>query len=178
MELVTVRDKVFKKFIPREHIEQTVNQIAADINRDYADKKPLLLAILNGAFVFAADLIRKLTIPCEISFVKYASYIGTQSSEEVKTLIGLNEEMNHRDIIVVEDIIDSGLTMEQLLKDLQQYKPSSVKLACFSLKPEAFKRSFTIDYLGMEIPNDFIVGYGLDYDGYGRNLPEIYKLEN
>jgi hypoxanthine phosphoribosyltransferase len=178
MELVTVRDKVFRKYISREKIDRAVGEIASGINKDYADKKPLLLAVLNGAFVFAADLMRNLTIPCEISFVKYASYVGTQSTETVKTLIGLNEEIAHRDVIVVEDIVDTGITMEQLLNDLQTFNPNSVRLACFSLKPEAFTKSFTIDYLGMEIPNDFIVGYGLDYNGYGRNLPEIYKLEN
>jgi len=178
MEVVEVKDKVFKKFISRERIDDVVATIACRINADYAGRNPLLLGILNGAFIFAADLIRELDIPCQISFVKYASYAGTKSTEEIKELIGLNEEIRGRHIIVVEDIVDSGLTMDYLLKELQKYQPLSVSLACFCLKPEAFQKSFQIDYLGMEIPNDFVVGYGLDYDGYGRNLPEIYKLVN
>jgi len=178
MEFVEVKDKVFRKFITREQIDQVVREIAGRINTDYAGRNPLLLPVLNGAFVFAADLIRQLTIPCQISFVKYASYVGTKTSEEVKELIGLNEELRGRHVIVVEDIVDTGITMDHLLKELAGYHPVSVRLACFSLKPEAFVKSFKIDYLGMEIPNAFVVGYGLDYDGYGRNLPEIYKLEN
>ena len=178
MEFVEVKDKVFRRFISREQIDQVVQQIADRINADYAGKNPLLLGVLNGAFVFAADLIRQLPIPCQISFVKYASYVGTHSSEEVKELIGLNEEIVGRHVIVVEDIVDTGTTMDHLLKELSGYHPASVRLACFCLKPEAFLKAFKIDYLGMEIPNAFIVGYGLDYDGYGRNLPEIYKLEN
>ncbi|MBE0646517.1 MAG: hypoxanthine phosphoribosyltransferase [Bacteroidales bacterium] len=178
MEIVEVKDKVFRRFISEEKIMKGVQEISTRINMDYKGKNPLLLAVLNGAFIFAADLIRELTIPCQISFVKYASYAGTRTTEDVKELIGLNEEINGRHIIVVEDIVDSGITMDHLLRDLNNYQPASVKLACFFLKPEAFIKSFNIDYLGMEIPNDFIVGYGLDYDGYGRNLPEIYKLEN
>ena len=178
MEFVEVKDKVFRRFISREQIDQVVQQIAMRINSDYKGQSPLLLGVLNGAFIFASDLIRELTIPCQISFVKYASYIGTKSSEAVNVLIGLNEELRGRHVIVVEDIVDSGITMDHLLHDLQKYRPASVKLACFLLKPEAFVKSFNIDYLGMEIPNAFVVGYGLDYDGYGRNLPEIYRLEN
>lgn len=178
MEIVEVKDKVFRRFISREQIDQVVKQIASLINADYANRDPLLLGILNGAFIFAADLMRRLTIPCRISFVKYASYVGTKSTEEVKELIGLNEELRGRHVIVVEDIVDSGITMEHLLNEIWKYKPASVRIACFFLKPDSFIKSFKIDYLGMEIPNEFIVGYGLDYDGYGRNLPEIYKLEN
>jgi len=178
MEIVEVKDKVFKRFISGHQIKQVVQEIATRIEADYKGQNPLLLAVLNGAFIFAADLMRALTIPCQISFVKYASYVGTKSTEDVKELIGLNEDIKGRHIIVVEDIVDSGITMDHLLRDLKNYNPASVKLACCFLKPEAFIKSFNIDYLGMEIPNDFIVGYGLDYDGYGRNLPEIYKLEN
>jgi len=178
MEFVEVKDKVFRKFISREKIDLTVSALAGRINTDYTGKNPLLLGVLNGAFIFAADLIRKIEIPCQISFVKYASYAGTQSTEKVKELIGMNEEIKGRHVIVVEDIVDSGITMDHLLKELHKYQPLSVRLACFCLKPDAFVKDFTIDYLGMEIPDDFIVGYGLDYYGYGRNLPEIYKLEN
>lgn len=178
MEVVEVKDKIFRKFISRPQIDQVVLEIAGRINADYKGKNPLLLGVLNGAFIFAADLMRSLTIPCQVSFVKYASYVGTKSTEEVKELIGLNESLAGRHVIVVEDIVDSGITMDHLLRDIVNHRPASVKLACFFLKPKAFVKSFRIDYLGMEIPNAFIVGYGLDYDGYGRNLPEIYKLEN
>jgi len=178
MEFAEVKNKVFRRFISKNQLDQVVREMATRIDQDYKGKNPLLLGVLNGAFIFAADLIRNLTIPCQISFVKYASYVGTTSTEEVKELIGLNEGLTGRHIIVVEDIVDSGITMDHLLKDLKRYKPASVRLACLFLKPDAFVKSFAIDYLGMEIPNAFVVGYGLDYDGYGRNLKEIYKLEN
>jgi len=178
MEFVEVKDKVFRKFISRETIEEIVHDLASRINADYKGRVPLFLGVLNGAFIFASDLMREIIIPCQISFVKYASYAGTESTEEVKELIGLNENLMGRDVIIVEDIVDSGITMDHLLNSIKKFKPASVKLACFFLKPEAFIKSFNIDYLGMKIPNDFIVGYGLDYDGFGRNLPEIYKLEN
>jgi len=178
MEIVEVKGKIFRKFISRQKIDHAVSTLAGRINIDYARKNPLLIGVLNGAFIFAADLIRKMEIPCQISFVKYASYTGTQSSKKVNELIGLNEEIRGRHILVVEDIVDSGITMDHLLKELHKYRPLSVRLACFCLKPDAFVKDFSIDYLGMEIPNDFVVGYGLDYDGYGRNLPDIYILEN
>jgi hypoxanthine phosphoribosyltransferase len=176
MKTVQVRELVFEEFIDAGAIDAAVQRVADGINRDYQEKNPLLLAVLNGAFVFASDLMRKITVPCEISFVKYASYSGTTSTTRVKELIGINEDVKGRHVIVVEDIVDTGITMEQLLLELRDKAPADVKLACFCFKPEAFKKSFRIDYLGMSIPNDFIVGYGLDYDGYGRNLPEIYKV--
>jgi hypoxanthine phosphoribosyltransferase len=176
MTKVRVRELVFEKFISREEIEAAVQKVADGINRDYVGKNPLLLAILNGAFIFASDLMRKITIPCEISFVKYASYSGTVTTENVKELIGMSEELEGRHVIVVEDIVDTGITMEKLLDDICKKKPLDVKVACFCFKTEAFQKDFKIDYLGMEIPNDFIVGYGLDYDGHGRNFPEIYKI--
>jgi len=178
MGFVEVKGKIFRKFISCEEIELVVSSIAERINTDYPDKNPLLLGVLNAAFIFAADLIRKLEIPCQISFVKYASYAGIQSSEKVNELIGLNEEIKGRHIIVVEDIVDTGITMDHLLKELHKYHPLSIRLACFCLKPDAFEKDFTIDYLGLKIPNDFIVGYGMDYDGYGRNFSEIFKLES
>ncbi len=176
MDSVVVKDKVFRKYISRKQIDQAVQEIADRINTDYTGKNPLLLGVLNGAFIFASDLIRKLEVPCQISFVKYASYSGTHSTEKIRELIGMNEELQGRHVIVVEDIVDSGMTMDYLLKDIQKYKPASLRLACFCLKPDAFVKDFNIDYLGMKIENAFVVGYGLDYDGYGRNLPEIYKL--
>ena len=176
MTKVQVRELVFEKFIGKDEIDVAVQKVAVEINRDYAGKNPLLLAILNGSFIFASDLMRKLTIPCEISFVKFASYAGTLTTSKVKELIGVSEELEGRHIIVVEDIVDTGITMHKLLQDIREKNPIDVRVACFCFKPEAFEKSFSIDYLGMEIPNDFIVGYGLDYNGYGRNLPDIYKV--
>jgi hypoxanthine phosphoribosyltransferase len=176
MNTIKVKDKEFEISIDAETIDATIRKMAADINRDYEGKNPLFIAILNGSFVFAADLIRKISVPCEISFVKLSSYSGTSSTEEVKELIGLNEDIRGRHIIIVEDIVDTGLTLDKFLQDLEDYDPASVKVACFTFKEKAFKKNFHIDYLGLTIPNDFVVGYGLDYDGYGRNLPDIYKI--
>jgi hypoxanthine phosphoribosyltransferase len=176
MATIKVKDKDFEISIDASAIEAAVQKMAIEINQDYEGKNPLFLAILNGSFVFAADLIRKITIPCQISFVKLSSYSGTASTEDIKELIGLNEDIKGRHIIIVEDIVDTGLTLETFLQGLEKFEPASVKLACFTFKKEAFQKSFRIDYLGITIPNDFVVGYGLDYDGYGRNLPDIYKI--
>jgi hypoxanthine phosphoribosyltransferase len=176
MTKVQVRELVFEKFISKEEIEIAVQKVADGINHDYSGKNPLLLAILNGAFIFASDLMRKITIPCEISFVKFASYSGTMTTSNIKELIGIDEELTNRYVIIVEDIVDTGITMEKLLHDVKEKNPADVKVACFCFKPEAFQKDFAIDYIGLEIPNDFIVGYGLDYDGHGRNLPDIYKI--
>jgi len=176
MTKVQVRELVFEKFISREEIDAAVQDVADGINRDFEGKNPLLLAILNGAFIFASDLMRKISIPCEISFVKLASYSGTNSTSRVKELIGVDVDLKDRYIIIVEDIVDTGITMEKLLDDVKSKEPAMVRVACFCFKPDAFKKDFAIDYIGMKIPNDFIVGYGLDYDGYGRNLPDIYKV--
>ncbi|MFZ4520699.1 MAG: hypoxanthine phosphoribosyltransferase [Bacteroidales bacterium] len=176
MTKVQVRELVFEKFISKEEIDVAVQKVADSINRDFEGKNPLLLAILNGAFIFASDLMRKITIPCEISFVKFASYEGTITTSKVKELIGVDEELNGRHVIIVEDIVDTGITMDKLLEDVSRKNPASIKVACFCFKPQAFRKDFTIDYTGITIPNDFIVGYGLDYNGYGRNLPDIYKI--
>jgi hypoxanthine phosphoribosyltransferase len=176
MAIIKVKDKDFEISIDASVIAAAVQKMAIEINRDYEGKNPLFLAILNGSFIFAADLIRKITIPCQISFVKLASYSGTTSTEDVKELIGLNEEITGRHLVIVEDIVDTGITLEKLLKDLEKFEPASVRLACLTFKEKAFKKSFRIDYLGITIPNEFVVGYGLDYDGYGRNLSDIYKI--
>jgi len=176
MTKVQVRELIFEKFIDKEEIDAAVQKVADGINRDFEGKNPLLLAILNGAFMFASDLMRKITIPCEISFVKFASYSGTTTTSTVKELIGVDGELKDRFVIIVEDIVDTGITMDKLLRDVKEKNPAGVKVACFCFKPEAFQKDFAIDYIGLKIPNDFIVGYGLDYDGYGRNLPDIYKI--
>ncbi len=176
MTKVQVRELVFEKFISKEEIDMAVQKVADEINLDFAGKNPLLLAILNGAFIFASDLMRKITIPCEISFVKFASYSGTMTTSKVKELIGIDEDLKGRHVIIVEDIVDTGITMDKLLVDVKEMDPASVKVACFCFKPEAFRKDFVLDYIGLKISNDFIVGYGLDYNGYGRNLPDIYKI--
>ncbi len=173
---VKVIDKEFELFIPYAEIDKSIQSVADKINSDYAHKKPLFVVILNGAFMFAADLFKKLTIDCEVSFVKLSSYQGTRTTEKVKKLIGLNESIQGRNIIIVEDIIDTGITMEHLLDELSIMKPHDIRIATLLFKPEAFRKDFDIHYVGIEIPNDFILGYGLDYDGFARNLPDIYKL--
>lgn len=176
METVQVRDKTFKISITAQEIEVAVGKIAAQINNDFVDKNPLFLVVLNGAFMFASDLLKKITIPCEISFVKLSSYVGTQTTSTVRELIGLDEVLHDRSVVIVEDIIDTGITMGVTTDKLKKLEAKEVKIATLLFKPEAFQRDYNIDYIGIEISNDFIVGYGLDYDGNGRNLPEIYKI--
>ena len=178
MNTIKLQDKTFEPYISAEKIEEVIDRIANELNRDYAVKEPLVLVMLNGAFMFAGDLFKKVNINCDISFVKYASYSGTRSSHNIKMLIGVNENVRGRDIVIVEDIVDSGLTMESLMKYLKEWDVKDIKIATLLFKPEAFTKDYKIDYIGMEISNDFIVVYGLDYDGKGRNLPEIYKLKS
>ena len=173
---IKVLDKEFKPYIPQEEIESVIRNIANQINEDYKDKNPLFLVMLNGAFMFASQLFKELTIDCETSFVKYSSYDGTQSTCEVKELIGLNSSLEGRDIVIVEDIIDSGFTMNCLLQKLAALKVSSARIATMLFKPNAFKFDYKIDYIGMNIGNEFIVGYGLDYNEHGRNYGSIYKV--
>ena len=176
MKSIRVKDKSFSISIEAKEIDKSVENIANKINKDFADKNPLFLIILNGAFVFGADLLKKINIDCEVSFVKLASYSGTKTTAKVSQLIGLNEDIKNRTIIIVEDIIDTGITMDFLLKDLAIKEVAEVKIAVLLFKPKAFVKDFKIDYIGMKIPNDFIVGYGLDYDGLGRNYTDIYKI--
>jgi len=173
---VRIKDKLFRLLVPKKEIDQAVERVAREISLDYEGKEPLFLCILNGSFIFAADLLRKITVPCTVSFVKCSSYSGTRSTQYVRNLIGLNEDLVNRDVIIVEDIIDTGLTVSNLLKDIRKKDPASLRIAAFSFKKEAFMADFKIDYLCMEVPDRFIVGYGLDYDGFGRNLGEIYQL--
>lgn len=174
---VRVRDKNFRFYLGKDRIDEIVSGLAVRIDQDYIGKNPLLLGILNGAFIFTSDLMRKLTIPCEISFVKYTSYTGMASSENMNRLIGLNENIRGRHVIITEDIVDTGNTMARLLEDLKQYEPASVRIASFCFKKEAFRENFIIDYCGLVIPDLFVVGYGLDYNGAGRNFPDIYQLD-
>ena len=176
MDTVKVHEKEFSKFIDANEIEKAVDKIATQINQDYKGKNPLFLIVLNGAFMFAADLLKKVTIPCEISFVKLSSYIGTKTTSVVRELIGLDEVLNNRSVIIVEDIIDTGITMGVTTEKLKKLEAKDVRIATLLFKPDAFRMNYEIDYVGINIPNDFIVGYGLDYDGHGRNLPHIYKI--
>lgn len=176
MDTLKVLDKTFVNFIPHLRIQETIAKMAADLDRDLFDKNPLFLAVLNGSFIFAADLFKQIKMPARISFVKMASYSGTGSTGKVDQLIGIQEVITNQHIIVLEDIIDTGLTLTKLLDHVHSMQPASVKVATLLFKPDAFKASFKIDYLGIEIPNNFVVGYGLDYDGYGRNSKDIYTL--
>jgi len=176
MEKIKIKDKEFSKFIKNEDIMIAIDMVANQMNNDLRHKTPLFLVILNGAFMFAADLFKKLDIECEISFVKLSSYSGTQSTENVKHLIGINEDIKDRCVIIVEDIVDTGITIDNMILELNKYSPKEIKIATLLLKPDKYKKKHEIDYIAIEIPNDFIVGYGLDYDGFGRNLPDIYKI--
>lgn len=176
MSTVTIKDKTFKPSIPEAEILQKVKVVADRINGDYADKRPVFLAVLNGSFIFAADLLRMVTVPCEISFVKYASYEGTSSTGQMKTLMGINQDLEGRHVVIVEDIVDSGHTMVKMLEDLKKQHPASIEICSLLVKPGNLKVDLDIRYAVMEIPNDFIVGYGLDYDQEGRNLRDIYTI--
>ena len=176
MNIVKIKDKTFKTFIPEEKILESIKVIADRINEDMKDKNPLFMAVLNGSFIFAADLIREMTIPCEISFVKLASYQGTTSTGKIKEVFGINEDLTNRTVIIVEDIVESGLTMKQMIESLGTRNPESVHICTLLLKPDKLQVDLDIEYAAMEIPNDFIVGYGLDYDQEGRGLRDIYTI--
>jgi hypoxanthine phosphoribosyltransferase len=175
-KIVKLHDKQFKTSIPAAKIDVAVSAMAAKMNKDLKGKNPLFIIVLNGAFMFASDLLKKINIDCEITFVKLSSYVGTKSSHLVREVIGLDKPLSNRHVVVVEDIIDTGITMHDTLPKLKNLDAAEVQIATLLFKPKAFQKDFKIDYIGMEIPNDFIVGYGLDYDGLGRNLPDIYKI--
>lgn len=176
MGIVKIKDKTFKTSIPEADILKKVQVVADRLNQDYVDKTPVFLAVLNGSFIFAADLMRMITVPSEISFVKYASYEGTSSSGSMKTLMGLNQDLTGRHVVIVEDIVDSGFTMAHMIEDLKKKNPASIEICSLLVKPGNLKVDLDINYAVMEIPNDFIVGYGLDYDQEGRNLRDIYTI--
>ena len=176
MSSIKVHDKEFISYITSQEIEEQVARVAAEINRDYKGKKPLFIAILNGAFIFAADLFKYITIEAEICFIKLASYKGVKSTGKVITAIGLDVDLYDREVIIVEDIVDTGKTLAQFLPQLEHHHPASLKIASLLHKPDAMIHPIKIDYLGFTIPNKFVIGYGLDYDGLGRNIKEIYQL--
>ncbi len=176
MSIVKVKDKTFKTFIPEEEIQRRVKAVAEKLNKDMAGKNPLFLAVLNGSFIFAADLMRYITIPCEISFVKLASYEGTTSTGKIKEVVGINQDLKDRTVVIVEDIVDTGHTMKHMLESLSKHNPESLHICTLLVKPGKLEVDLNIEYPAMEIPNDFIVGYGLDYDQQGRNLRDIYTI--
>ena len=171
-----IRDREFVKTIPNAEIKEGVKRVSAQINKDYSGKCPLLLGVLNGAFMFAAELMQNLEIECEISFVKFSSYSGTDTTGKVREVIGLNESIAGRDIIIIEDIVDTGLTMQKMIETLQASNPASVSVASLFVKPERLKVPVEVKYSVFTIPDRFIVGYGLDYNGLGRNLPDVYDV--
>lgn len=170
-----IKDLEFKKFITATKINEKVKELGAQISEDYQNKKPLLLPILNGSFIFAADLIRELKLDCRVSFVKHASYQGTQSSGQLNTLIGLNESLFNQDLIIIEDIMDTGLTLSKVVAEFETLGVKSVEIVTLVRKTPARTHAVQPKYIGFDIDNEFVLGYGLDYDGYGRNLKDIYK---
>jgi hypoxanthine phosphoribosyltransferase len=173
---VNVHDKTFIPYLSATDIERAVKRVGTAINRDYRGKRPLFISILNGSFMFAADLFKELTIDAELCFIKLASYKGMKSTGHIVTAIGLDTELFGRDVIIIEDIVDTGKTLSEFLPQLYHQQPASLKIAALLHKPEASRYPLHIDYLGFSVPNVFLLGYGLDYDGLGRNLREIYQL--
>ena len=176
MELLTVHDKEFKPYLTAQEIHERIKTIAGKINADYAGKRPLFIAILNGSFMFASDLFKEIHIEAEICFIKLASYKGMKSSGKVVTSIGLEEDIFGKEVVIVEDIVDTGKTLHRFLPKLFHQQPHSLKIATLLHKSEATEYPLKLDYIGFDIPNKFVVGYGLDYDGLGRNLKEIYQV--
>ena len=174
--MITILDKNFTPFISRETIETRITEIAKQINTDYEGRCPLFIVVLNGAFLFATELIKNIPLSCEITFVRLSSYSQTESTGKVRQIIGLEEKIAERDVIIIEDIVDTGLTMTQLLAQIEDLKPRSIEIATLLHKPEALKKPVEMKYIGFEIENKFVVGYGLDYDGLGRNLDALYVL--
>lgn len=178
MKTVKIRDKEFELFLTQDRIEKAIDEVAVRLNKDLTDKDPLFICILNGSFMYASELMKRITIPCEVSFVKVSSYKGVSSTGKIKEIYGLEEDIKGRTIVIVEDIVDTGHTMTLMLEQLVCDEPKEILVTTLLLKPDALKQPVQLDYVALEIPNDFIVGYGLDYDGYGRNLSDIYKLKD
>lgn len=177
MKEVTILDKDFELFIDADTIQESIKRLAVDLNNDLKDKNPIFIAVLNGSFMFAGDLMKYVTVPAEITFVRIASYKGTASTNSMKEILGLKENIKDRTIVILEDIVDTGNTIEVLINQFKTHGPKEIKVATLLFKPKALVKNVKPDYVALEIPNDFIVGYGLDYDGFGRNLQDIYKIK-
>lgn len=173
---IKVLDLTFETSISQEKIQNEISRIAEEMNRDLATRNPIFLGILNGAFMFASDLFKQISIPCQITFLKLASYEGTQTTGAVKQLIGINQDLKDRTVVILEDIVDTGITLDTIIRQLSGYQPREILIATMLHKPAALQKEVKLDYVGFEIPNEFVLGYGLDYNGYARNLPEIYTL--
>jgi hypoxanthine phosphoribosyltransferase len=176
--MVQLKDKLFEPFITSQQLETRIGQLADSLNTDYVGQLPLFVVILNGAFMFAADLIKRISIPCEVTFIRLSSYQETRSTGNVVQLLGLQEKLENRHVVIIEDIVDTGNTMTEVLKDMQSQYPASLQIASLLVKPEALQSRLEVRYLGFEIPNRFVIGYGLDYEGQGRNLPDLYQLKS
>ena len=176
MPVITVNGRQFEPYLTVAQIDEQIKRLSAQINKEYEGKRPLFIAILNGSFMFASDLFKELTIDAEICFIKLASYKGTRSTGHVVTSIGLDESLKDRHVVIIEDIVDTGKTLSEFLPQLKDHHPASLKIAALLHKPDALVHPLTIDYIGFSVPNKFLLGFGLDYDGLGRNLKEIYKL--
>jgi hypoxanthine phosphoribosyltransferase len=176
MKQKEVHDRKFEVYITNEEIRKVISDMAARINKDLAGRDVIFLGILNGAFMFASDLFREITLDCQITFLKLASYAGTSSTGTVKRLIGINEDIHSKTVVILEDIVDTGVTLDNIIKQLKGYEPAEIKVATMLFKPEAYTKDLKLDYVGIEIPNDFVLGYGLDYQGYGRNLADLYRV--
>jgi hypoxanthine phosphoribosyltransferase len=170
-----VKDLEFREFISAQNVEQKVKALATKVNQDYQDKTPLILPILNGSFIFASDLVKELSIPCRVSFVKVSSYSGTQSTGQLKTLLGLEESLFNQHILIVEDIVDTGLTLQKIVEELRGLGTKSVEVVALLRKKPAREKNIDVKYVGFDIDEEFVLGYGLDYDGFGRNTKQIYQ---
>ncbi|MCK4922917.1 MAG: hypoxanthine phosphoribosyltransferase [Bacteroidales bacterium] len=176
MKKIKILDKEFEISMSAESIQNRIGELAEELSSDYEGKKPVFLGILNGSFMFSSDLFKKISIDAQITFLKLASYQGTTSTGAVKQLIGLNQDIKDQHIVILEDIVDTGITLETIMRQLSGYQPKSIKIVTLLFKPEAYQKDVKIDYIGFSVPNEFIVGYGLDYDGFGRNYDDIYTL--
>lgn len=176
MKNVTLHDKTFKPFLTKEEIHKAIQKLAVSIQKDYETLNPIFLGVLNGSFLFTADLVREFEGDCEVSFIRMASYEGTNTTGTVNTVMGLKESLKDRHVIIIEDIVDTGNTIEKLVTVLNKEQPASLKIATLLYKPKAYQKDISIDYVAISVGNEFLVGYGLDYDGLGRNLKDIYII--
>ena len=174
--MVEYKGKKFEPFIYHDLIDRVISSLAEKVTADLSDKKPIFLVVLNGAFMFAADLMRHLDFDCEVCFIRMSSYEGTESTGKVKEELGIEQSLKGRSVVIVEDIVDSGTTLDELMELIPKFEPAELKIATFLMKPENYHKKHPVDYVALRIPNEFVLGYGLDYDGYGRNLKDLYKL--
>ncbi|MCT4580011.1 MAG: hypoxanthine phosphoribosyltransferase [Flavobacteriales bacterium] len=178
MQNVTLHDKSFRPFLTEKEIQDAIKQLAKQLQKDYQDTNPIFIGILNGSFLFTADLVREFDGNCEVTFLRMASYEGTESTGDVQTVLGIKEDITNRNVIIIEDIVDTGNTVEKLYEVLSKEQPSSLKVATLLFKPNAYQKNIPIDYVAITVGNEFLVGYGLDYDGLGRNLKDIYIIND